>query len=65
MKSPDLIKKALKHCIIGNCPYDCPYADECDAGLTFIQKDCLEYIEQLEAELQATKEDFDEYARQY
>lgn len=48
-KSPDQIKKALKCCIIGNCSYECPYIDECEAGLSVCQKDCLEYIEQLES----------------
>lgn len=63
MKKADQIREALRRCSgVADCS-QCPYR-----GRDCIERMCadaLEYFEQLEAELQATKDDFDEYARQY
>lgn len=63
MKSPNKIKKALGRCsAIADCA-KCPYRGE--KCIERMCADAIKYIERLESELKTTKEEFDEYARQY
>lgn len=55
MKTPDEIKKGLVCCIENNeCKY-CPYLGNCNE----LEEDALDYIKQLETELEAVKRERD------
>lgn len=60
MKSPDQIKRALEFCSHDDECFDCPYNGN---------KRCIEHLcadaRELIQQLEAIKDDFDEYARQY
>lgn len=49
MKSPDEIKKGLRHCSEDGCK-GCPYKEDCDMadGFSVLAYDALAYIQQLE-----------------
>ena len=49
MKSPDEIKKGLRHCSEYGCK-GCPYKEDCDMadGFSVLAYDALAYIQQLE-----------------
>lgn len=50
-KTPDQIKAHLEYCQLSYCPLECPYYDECAAGVSQNLIDTLEYIKQLEAQV--------------
>lgn len=51
MKTPDEIKKGLACCSAKDkCGADCPYGDNCDLGGMELERDALDYIQQLETE---------------
>lgn len=57
MKSPDEIKKGLRHCSEDGCK-GCPYKEDCDMadGFSVLAYDALAYIKQLEAMQYAVKD---------